>query len=204
MDAIDAALARIYGNVKPQHVGYYPPRGLSGGVLQGCSAYEATGHWHYVTYGLSELYVPLPEADPSVSGWGFELTMRVACEAGSTVPQWPFSVLDQIARHINRTGVPLDLGHRLDVHAPVTGYPHIDGAPDTNLTVLAVLTDPELGEISTPNGKVSFLQFVGVTAQENEQMVASSTAAVLNELARGNPLLITDPSRVPNGADPHQ
>jgi hypothetical protein len=118
---------------------------------------QATGHWHYVTYGLSEPYVPLPEADPSVSGWGFELTMRVAREAGSTVPQWPFSVLNQIARHINRTGVPLDPGHRLDVHAPVTGYPHIDGAPDTNPTVLAVLTDPELGEISTPNGKVSFL-----------------------------------------------
>jgi suppressor of fused len=62
----------------------------------------------------------------------------------------------------------------------------------------------ELGEISTPNGKVSFLLLTGVTAQENEQMVASSTAAVLNVLARSNPLLITDTSRVPNEADPHQ
>ncbi|MFC0542287.1 hypothetical protein [Kutzneria chonburiensis] len=42
-DAIDA-----------RHVGYHPPKGFVGGALQGCSAYPAEGHWHYITYGLSE------------------------------------------------------------------------------------------------------------------------------------------------------
>ncbi|MDI9654077.1 suppressor of fused domain protein, partial [Burkholderia cenocepacia] len=34
-------------------------------------------HWHFVTYGLSELYAKESD-DPAVSGFGFELTMRVA------------------------------------------------------------------------------------------------------------------------------
>lgn len=37
--------------------------------LQGCWAYAARGHWHYVTYGLSELYVPAPDSDREVSRW---------------------------------------------------------------------------------------------------------------------------------------
>lgn len=194
-DAIDAALAGIYGDAAPRHVGYYPPRGLNGGVLQGCSAYDAGAHWHYITYGLSELYIPEPDADPRVSGWGFELTMRVAREIGPAAPAWPFTMLNQIARHISRTSSPLQPGHRIDLRAPVTGYPHVDGAPDTRLTVLATLMDPELGEITSPNGTVRFLQLVGVTAREKESMLASSTVTVLDELARDNPLLITDPSR---------
>ena len=32
-------------------------------------------HWHYVTYGYSELYEKECE-DPAVSGYGFEMTFR--------------------------------------------------------------------------------------------------------------------------------
>jgi hypothetical protein len=194
-DAIDTALARIYGSQQPRHVGYYPPRGFAGGALQGCSAYAADGHWHYVSYGLSELYVPEPDADPRVSGWGSELTMRVPRGAEQDPPGWPFRMLNELAKHVKSAGVALGPGHRFDLRAPVTGYPHVEGAPGTGLTVYAVLTDPQLGQISTPNGQVTFFQFVGVTAAEKEQMFASSTAAVLAVIAQGNPLLITDPGR---------
>lgn len=132
-DAIDAAPARIYGSQPPRHAGYHTPRGSAGSALQGCSACAADGHWHYISYGLSELCLPAPDADRQVSGWGFEP------------------------------------GHRLDLRAPVTGYPHIDGAPGTGLTVYAVLTDPQLGQISTPNGRVTFLQLVGVSAAEKSR-----------------------------------
>jgi hypothetical protein len=46
--------------------------------------------------------------------------------------------------------------------------------------------------MQTPNGRLTFLQLVGVTAAEKERMVASSTSAVLAELAAANPLLVTD------------
>jgi suppressor of fused protein SUFU len=193
-DAIDAALRRLYGSATPRHVGYMPPAAFSAN-LQGCSAYAAQGHWHYVTYGLSELYMPAPDSDREVSGWGFELTMRVPRGSEATAPGWPFTMLNELAKHVNTNRVLLESGDRIDMRSPVTGHPHVPDAPSTNLTVYAVTIDPQLGRISTPNGTVQFLQVVGVTDAEKEQMLASSTADVLAGLASDNWLLITDPHR---------
>ena len=190
-DAIDAALAGLYGDQQPRHVGSGAPAALSS-HLQGCSAYAADGHWHYVTYGLSELFEPIAEADPEISGWGFELTMRVPRE-GAEPPRWPFRMLDEIAHYVNDSRSLLAPGHRIDFQHPVTGHPGIEGAPATGLTVFAFAVDPELGEIDTPNGRVVFLQAIGVTAEEKGWMLASSTAGVLAD--RGDPLLLTDPAR---------
>ena len=193
-DAIDASLRGLYGAAEPRHVGYTPPAAFSAN-LQGCSAYGADGHWHYITYGLSELYVPALGSDREVSGWGFELTMRVPRGSEAAAPGWPFTMLNELAKHVNTNRVLLEPGDRIDMRAPVTGHPHVPGAPPTGLTVYAVTTDPQLGRIPTPNGTLQFLQVVGVTAAEKEQMLASSTTQVLTGLARNNPLLITDPRR---------
>jgi hypothetical protein len=192
-EAIDAALAPLYPGIEPRHVGYMPPAAFSAN-LQGCSAYPAAGHWHYVTYGLSELYAKDPESDPDWSGWGFELTLRVVRGTEEQAPGWPFTVLNQLANFINTQGVLVADGHRMDFTQPITGYPHTDG-PDTGLTVFAFSVDPELGTIDSPNGKVTFLQAVGVTAEEKARMLASSTDDVLRDLAAPNPLLVTDPAR---------
>jgi hypothetical protein len=192
--AIDDAMARLYKGAAPRHVGYMPPAAFSTN-LQGCSAYDAGSHWHYVSYGLSELYVPGPEDDPELSGWGFELTLRVARGSDPTPAVWAFTMINEMAKHVNGNRVLLAPGHRIDLRQPVTGYPRLPDAPDTRLTVYAITVDPELGEIQTPNGRVTFLQLVGVTAAEKDDMLATSTAAVLARLAQGNPLLITDPGR---------
>ena len=178
-DAIEAALVARYGDQEPQQVG-------------STLAYASDRHWHYVNYGLSELFEPVPGADPAVSGWGFELTMRVPRD-GDEPPGWPFRMLEEIARYVNDERAVLAPGHRLDVRRPVTGHPEVEGAPDTGLTVFAFAVDPVLGEIDTPNGRVVFLQAVGVTAAERDRMVAGSTAEVLDAL--GDRLLRTDPSR---------
>lgn len=193
-DAIDAALARVYGNVTPQHVGYDLP-GAPSTDLQGSSAYEAYGHWHYVSYGLSELYFPREDDDPEWSGWGFELTFRVVRFRGTQAPAWPFTMLNELAKHINEHEVLVEPGHRFDMRGAITGFPHLPDAPYTGLTVFAVTLDPQLGEIRTPNGKVAFLQVVGVTDKEKQRMLATSTAEVLAELAGIDPWLITDPAR---------
>jgi suppressor of fused len=69
------ALAKLYPGIEPFHVapgpGPYP-----GGGVQGISAYPAEGHWHLVTYGLSELYVK-ESANLEESGFGYELTFRI-------------------------------------------------------------------------------------------------------------------------------
>jgi hypothetical protein len=153
-DAIDAALSRLYPGVSPRHVGYQPPAAFSHN-LQGCSAYPTDGHWHYVTYGLSELYEKAPGDDPEWSGWGFELTLRLAKGGEEQPPEWPFTVLNSVANHINGQGVLIEAGHRIDLQRPITGHPHTDG-PDTRLTVFAFTLDPQLGSIETPNGRVIF------------------------------------------------
>ncbi|MGW5481566.1 suppressor of fused domain protein [Streptomyces sp. NPDC004008] len=194
-DAIDAALAPFYPGITPFHVGYFPPKGFEGGALQGCSAYPAEGHWHYVTYGLSELYTPGEDDDPDWSGWGFELTLRVRRGSEEQPPGWPYRMLQEVAKYVNGNQVLLEDGHRIDFRQPVTGHPHLEDAPPTGLTVFAFTADPQLGTIDTPNGKVTFLQAVGVTAEEKGAMTDSSTAQVLQALAAGNPLLVTDPAR---------
>lgn len=84
-DAIDAALARLYPGVVPVHLAPFPGAHMPGGGVQGISAYPAAGHWHLVSYGLSELFEKVSR-QPEISGWGFELTIRVARLPGRTPP----------------------------------------------------------------------------------------------------------------------
>lgn len=194
--AIDAALAPVYGDQVPRHVAYVPPMAFSDN-LQGCSAYSRIDHWHYVTYGLSNLFdahQDTVDAEP-VSGKGLELTLRVRRGDEDAAPEWPFSILNKIAQAVNAKLLILHDGHRLDMGGPVTDHPGLPDAPPTGLTVWAFTTDAELGRISTPNGRVQFLQAVGVTAAEKARMIDTSTGEVLAGIAHGNPLLITSPRR---------
>ena len=64
---------------------------------------EPVPHWHYVSYGLSDLYAK--KSPSSASGFGFELTLRAAVEPGATEPPlWPMHLLQSLARYVYRTG----------------------------------------------------------------------------------------------------
>jgi hypothetical protein len=127
-DAIDATLRRLYPAEEPRHIGYTPGLAFGSG-LQGCSAYRAADHWHYVTYGLTELWVKEPESDPQVSGWGYELTIRVTGPNGESAPNWPFDLLEKIARYTHENSHPFAVGDRLDPGAPITGLRTPDWGP---------------------------------------------------------------------------
>jgi len=104
-------------------------------------------------------------------------------------------MLNELAKHVNTNRVLLEPGHRFDLRQPITGHPNLPDATPSPQTVFAFRIDPELGEISTPNGKVVFLQACGVTAAEKERMLETSTEQVLVDLSAGNPLQIIDPAR---------
>ena len=186
-DAITAAFESLYPGQEPRHVGYMPGLHLGSG-LQGCSAYRAVDHWHFVTYGLTELWQKEDGSEPGVSGWGYELTMRVAIQ-GEDPPGWPYGLLELIARHTREHAHPFGVGDRLDSGNPITG------SDDTSLEVVAFTQDPQLAPIASPKGSIEFRQLVGVTRAELTEMKASSTAATLSRIAASNPLLITDPTR---------
>jgi suppressor of fused len=185
-DAIEAALAKLYPGIEPFHVAPGPGPYLGGGV-QGISAYPAEGLWHLVTYGLSELYVK-ESANLEESGFGYELTFRIPRhEEQDRPPDWPFTLLENVAI-TQLEGTDYRAGSRLYVGDPIDG-------DRSRLTVLAFTADLDLEPIETPNGRVEFLQLVGITEEEAELMRQSTTADRLAALARVNPHLITDPSR---------
>ncbi len=198
-DAIDAALAALYGDLKPFHSAAVPHWRAGGSQpLDGISAYrnDEPPHWHFVTYGLTELYEK--ESDEAeVSGWGFELTLRLARAASeSKPPSWPMNFLQNLARYVFQTGNPFGPGHQMNLNGPIA----LDH--ETQIEAVTFAADPTLPAIVTPNGRVQFLQVVGLTGDEKQAMEDWSTDGWL-ELVRGrDPLLVTDLDRASLLGDP--
>jgi suppressor of fused-like protein len=186
-DAIDAAMKAVHGDVQPVHKGLVPGVAF-GSPLQGVSAYAAAGHWHFVTYGLTELFGK--ESDVAeISGLGYELTMRVPRAGDDPPPNWTFELLANVAAAA-RAGHDFAVGHRLRLGGPITGE------PECVMEAVAFISDPSLPVwTSSAHGSFEFYELVGITPDELAEMQASSTAEVVGRLAESNPLLITDPTR---------
>jgi suppressor of fused len=178
-DAITDAMAAIHGPQEPRHwaAGSTLP-GASG--LYGLSAYDADDHWHFVTFGLSELWAKESE-DREVSGFGYELTMRTSHQ-GEEPRDWTVKLLQRLGDLIFE-GTVFRPGHTLDAGTPITGEATSD------LTGLVFALDPELGSIETPNGSLDFVQVVGISGDELASIKADRS--VLASMQTRNPLLIT-------------
>lgn len=189
-DAIDAALRPIYGQQEPRHVGVVIPYALGGpDPLQGISAYLVPGpprHWHFVTYGFSDLFTKESE-DPEISGWGFELTLRLRSDAEEP-PIEIFALLQGLARYVFKTGRVYRVGDHVDI-----GRPHPD--LNTRICALIITEDPLLRPTSSPFGRFDFRQVVGLTRDEYELVQTWNTLSFLELVRPGNPLLVTDLAR---------
>ena len=180
-DSITAAFSSAHPEVEPRHRALVP--GLAfGSPLQGISAYRGPGGWHFVTYGLTELWTKESE-DEQRSGWGYELTMLTP--ATDEPPDWVFSTLAGLAQSTWDSGRTHDVGDRFDV------LDSIDGR-DSRLEAFAVAEDPLVTPAGLPFGSYAFHRLVGITRDELEEMKATSTAAVLERFGAA---LLTDPDR---------
>lgn len=142
-------------------------------------------HWHLVTYGMSEIDAKESD-DPDVSGWGFELTLRVEVSGdGDEEPAWAVDLLTNLAVYVWTSRHAFAPGHHLALGGPMRL------GTDTHLSAAAVVQDPSLGEITGPFGTVEFLQVVGMTDDELELCRAWSTEGVLELLRARDPLLVT-------------
>ncbi len=163
-DAISDAFERLYPGVEPEHWAAQVPVFLGGSdPLQGISAYWRTHpvpHWHFVTYGFSELY-DKDSDNPKVSGFGFELTFRLAAPPDSEDPApWVFSFLQNLGRYVFKSRTRFEAGHRMNLNGPIAL------GTNTAIRAIAFIADPELPTIQTPNGSVQFIQIVGITEDE--------------------------------------
>ena len=198
--AIDSALEPIYGTTKPFHCAAIPHYALGGkDPLDGISVYKnASGrhHWHYVTYGFSELYSKELD-DPDVSGFGFELTFRLArTELEEEPPSWPLNLLQNLARYVFQTGRVFLPGHHLNCNGPIAL------AEETSISAILFAQDPQLGSVKSVHGQVEFVQIVGITLDELNETEEWNTKAFLEELRCDNAQLITDLHRESILADP--
>ncbi|HEY4057355.1 MAG TPA: suppressor of fused domain protein [Kofleriaceae bacterium] len=192
-EAIDAALRPLYGDMKPAHVGTAIPYSLGGpDPLPGLSAYprtEPVPHWHFVTYGFTELHEK-ESTEGDESGFGFELTLRLARRLDEDVPPiWALNFLQNLGRYVFGTGNRFAAGHKMGLNGPI----ELDS--QTKITAICFADDPELGELESANGKARFVQIVGITDDEYKLIQEWSTTGLTEILAKKLPLLVTDLSR---------
>ncbi len=164
-NAITEAMMKLYPNVtEPKHFEPEVPYIMGGDdPLDGVSAYDGGDYWHCVSYGLSELYGKESE-DKELSGFGFELTLKLSKNALS----------DEEAELENIAALMQSLAELcFEQDEVISPYEYIYTGQeqgidtDSRSSICGFITLPdELGTISTPNGKLSFVQLVGVTNAE--------------------------------------
>ncbi len=164
-DAITAAFDRRYpGQDNPIHFGCLIPWQLGGpNPLQGVSAYDGGDYFHFVTYGLSDLYEK-EGTDPEYSGYGYEVTLKLAkvgLENEMQELQCVAGILQDLAKLTFEKGEQFfpyeyiytgqELGFDRHQKSKLTGF---------------ITTWDEVGTIDTPNGKVDFVKLIGATDAE--------------------------------------
>jgi suppressor of fused len=164
LDAINRALDNFYGE-KPY--GLFSENELTGSAssaLEAISVYRSQAdrpHWHFITFGFSELFEKESE-NSELSGLGFELTFRLATSTAiePQTPEWACRFLNDLARMILENGTHVQAGDHLALGSPI--------APDSGSRLDSILfvRDSELGSIETKNGRVDFIQVVGLTSDE--------------------------------------
>lgn len=195
--SIDRQLEKIYPNQEPKHFApslYYSLGGED--PLDGISVYESkknVDHFHFVTYGFSELYYDEENVGKEFSKYGFELTFRLKKKGDEDNLHWACNLLQNIARYVFNSGKWFEPFHLIPANGPIRqGY-------DTAIVALTFVIDPELRTIETPHGEVQFLQMVGLTSAEYDLLKAdpdiSKTSDMIDRLATDNSLLVTDLDR---------
>lgn len=192
-DAISGALDRLYPGQEPKHYGTVIKWMLGGpDPLDGISAWkrmDPVPHWHFVSYGLTELYRKESD-DADTSGYGFELTFRLACHlVEEEPPAWAINFLQNLARYVFNSGNVFDDGHWMTANGPIALE------RETLICSMGFVFDPELPAIDTPHGRVDFLQVVGLTVDEERAAKQWQTRKLLDVLLPDMPLWVTDLAR---------
>nr|XP_002129739.1 suppressor of fused homolog [Ciona intestinalis] len=154
-------------------------------------------HWHYITFGFSDLHGdgrvhPTSNSD-GPSGFGFELTMRLKREPGeSGPPTWPAELLQALARYVFQSENALYSGDHVSWHAPLDNC-------ESRLQHMLMTDDAQLPMVTTPIGSVNFIQVVGVCTEELQAAQQWNGPGVIELLKTiplaGGPWLVTDMRR---------
>lgn len=192
-DAITNECERVYPDQKnPKH--YAPLMGWYFGgndPLDGISIYDGGDYFHFVTYGLSELYEKHSD-NKEISGYGMEFTFKLKkdnCDENDTEIKCICGILQSIARITFTKG---ELFHAYEYL--YTGQKQgIDVAMKSKITGFITIPDLQFNTIDTLNGKVDFVEFIGVT--DNELQAIKNKQISVKDLYEKLGTDVTDYSR---------
>ncbi|XP_064451295.1 suppressor of fused homolog isoform X4 [Mirounga angustirostris] len=113
-------------------------------------------HWHYISFGLSDLYgdsrVHEFTGTDGPSGFGFELTFRLKRETGeSAPPTWPAELMQGLARYVFQSENTFCSGDHVSWHSPLDNS-------ESRIQHMLLTEDPQMQPVQTPFGVVTFLQ----------------------------------------------
>nr|CAI5841390.1 unnamed protein product [Callosobruchus analis] len=154
-------------------------------------------HWHYISFGLSDLHgdgrvhdITCPDG---VSGFGFELSFRLKREPEETSPPtWPAALMQSLAKYVFHSGNTLRPGDHVSWHCALDNS-------DSRIQHMLMATDTQLKTTQTPFGTVDFIQIVGITSEELKAAQQWNGAQVLDLISRlhqaRGPWYVTDMKR---------
>jgi hypothetical protein len=197
-DAIDERLKLLYPKQEPRHWGTIIKHMLGGpDPIDGISMYHSTDgdveHLHFITYGYTALYYDESAFGEKFSGFGFEMTFRLAATSLATPekPYWVLNLLQNLARYVFETGNGFGPYHWIPANGPICS----DG--NTEIVGLIFIQDPQLAPFTSPHGSVEFLQAFGITQTELDDLKTTKQTpqAIMHKHRKVTPLLVTDLSR---------
>lgn len=179
---IEKEFLRVYpGQTKPKHYGTLVKWRLGGNdPLDGISIYDGGDYWHFVTFGLSELYEKESE-NKEISGYGYEMTLKLKkykFEDEEAEIKNICGILQSIARITFNNG-EIFLPNEFIYTGQQTG---MDAKQKSNITGFITISDTSVNTIDTPNGKVDFLELIGMTDAELKTL--SNKASVIDIYGR--------------------
>ena len=180
-DAITAEFERIYsGQTNPKHYASVVRWRFGGNhPLDGISIYDGGEYWHFVTYGMTELYEKEEDND-GISGFGYEMTFKLKKD-NYLDEEREFLCICEILQSIARitfNNSELFQPYEFLYTGQITG---IDANQKSNITGFICVPDSSVNTIQTPNGTVEFLEFIGMTDAELKTLDTSQSVKDIYE-----------------------
>ena len=187
--AIADELEKLYG-----HQDSFWDDGIDIEPLEAIEVFEnhsGKSHWHYITRGLSDLRGEHPTGDyVGKSGFGFELTFRLPKRPTERTPKgWPMELLTWLARQVFDTGAYVEIGHQMSLGEAGTFN------SKKSLCSIVFAADPQMSAVSSASGNVRFIQVIGLTLEQQDQVASSDPETYIKKLAGEDSLLLTHGAR---------
>ena len=187
-DDIDKICSMLYPMQEPKHWGTIQRWSLGGDdPLDGISAYDAGDHWHFISYGMTELYEK--ESDiPEQSGWGFEFSFKIKKDDSEEPPMWVIELLQAFGRNVYEFSAALTDGHFISVGGPINDDLNED------LTAILLSRNPEVGIVDLKTGQFQLLDMLCITDDDIEYCYSDDDASekLIEEIRKQNSNFIND------------